>query len=376
MDNTILAKKKWKNSDFNTNGHLRANKIIKKEGNWKHWGKNKVKQERSSKLDKNQQKKIPQKIKKKSKTIIKKDKKKTSKQKDKKKKRKANNKKKNKRNTMLKKANRTTKFSKPSTKKNTKSIKPSKYKEKWVSIRSKLKTKSLKPKGRENRPFTNGRKSRNRQNKVKKITYKKASKQKIIRKKYKNELKKEKVKSNQRNLIPGHGPFPQEYGCDIFGLTKAQSVSRTQLNRAVRVGKKIRLLQGFRAAAGTAFSMIFESLKVATSNGATCRGNQLTDEGVKIFNTLRDCNTTIPDVCDIARITSFNQTVNNTINECIPLLKKYGDDYKVSSNIYILFIVVFPGSHVRHIWRCPKKCVPPNGTPDTNCIKSSSDPAC
>ena len=158
-----------------------------------------------------------------------------------------------------------------------------------------------------------------------------ASKQKSRGKKYKIKLNRSKFKNKQRNLFPSNGNVFQEYNCDMFRLTKAQSVGRTQLNRAIRVGKKVKLLQRYSLAAADNFTSAFQIMNDATSSGTTCRRNPLPALGKAIFETLRDCKKTVPEVCNTTKIESYNQSIENTIQECIPLLKKYGDDYKVSS---------------------------------------------
>ena len=160
-----------------------------------------------------------------------------------------------------------------------------------------------------------------------------ASQNESKRKNYNNRSKKSKLKSHQRNLFPSNDTNPQEYNCDMFRLTKAQSVSRTQLNRAKRVSKKVIRLQSYSTAALISFAVAFDFLKAATSNGKTCDGVKLESKGKEIFNTLRDCSMTVSDICNITNIKSYNQSIKNTTEECIPLLKKYGDDYKVNSDI-------------------------------------------
>ena len=167
--------------------------------------------------------------------------------------------------------------------------------------------------------------------------------------KSKNRSKEKRLTGTQRNLKPDH-PVPQTYtNCDIYGLTKAQSVSRTQYNRANRVYKKVRALQKRSTGAATAFTEIFKNLQDATDGGKTCKGVKLSDEGVEIFNTLKNCSETVPLACNIAKITSYPAVQGNIVG-CQAGLLKYGNDYKVSSGKWHkkLFFgnVVFPGSHV------------------------------
>ena len=168
-------------------------------------------------------------------------------------------------------------------------------------------------------------------NKNKYVKTKHGRRDKDIVKLSRKHSKENKIKSNHRNLLPSHTAF-QEYNCDIYGLTKAQSVSRTQLQRANRVLTIVDQLQRYSSAAARGFTDILDNLRNATNNGTTCKGETLDAEGKAIFNILNNCSVSVPAVCNLDRITSYNQTVNNTITECIPLLKKYGYDYKVSLN--------------------------------------------
>ena len=125
-------------------------------------------------------------------------------------------------------------------------------------------------------------------------------------------------------------------------------MSRTQYNRAKRVFKKVRDLEKRSAGAATAFTEIFNNLRDATDGGKTCKGLQLSDEGLEIFNTLKNCSQTVPLVCDIAKITSY-PAVQGDIVGCQAGLLKYGNDYKVSFDKWhknFFCNVVFPGSHV------------------------------
>ena len=96
-------------------------------------------------------------------------------------------------------------------------------------------------------------------------------------------------------------------------------------------------LQGYSSSAATKFTRSFENMQSATKNGRTCKGQNLTTEGLQIYNTLKNCSVSVPVACNIANIDidpgfqTFQQE-NETITKCIPLLDKYGTDYKVSSD--------------------------------------------
>ena len=172
---------------------------------------------------------------------------------------------------------------------------------------------------------------------------------KNINKKEKRKSKPKKFKVNQKGLSPDSHMIPQTYTCDFYGLTKAQSVSRTQLNRAQRVKSKMKQLQEYSSSAATIFTRSFENMQSATKNGKTCKGQNLTTEGLQIYNTLKNCSVSVPVACNIANIDidpgfqTFQQE-NETITKCIPLLDKYGTDYKVSSDKcrkQIIFLYIF-----------------------------------
>ena len=130
-----------------------------------------------------------------------------------------------------------------------------------MSKGAKKKTKTTKHKERKKKTKTQKKHNRNKiSNNAKKRTNK-------LKQKKRNKTKEKKSKSNQRNLVPGHGTFPQDYNCDIYGLTKAQSVSRTQLNRAVRVNKKVQQLMGYSTAAAKSYTTTFDRLENATKGG-------------------------------------------------------------------------------------------------------------
>ena len=75
----------------------------------------------------------------------------------------------------------------------------------------------------------------------------KHKKRKVLTNKEKRKKKKCKLERNQKNLDVTSHPNLYPNDCDFYGLTKAQSISRTQLNRANRVKKKVGQLRGYSA---------------------------------------------------------------------------------------------------------------------------------
>ena len=169
-------------------------------------------------------------------------------------------------------------------------------------------------------------KNRNKKNRQKKEKIKDmAQKKKVIN-------KSNKLGSYQRGLEVGSHPDPQNYLCDFFGMTKAQSVSRTQLSRAKRILKRVKALKRYSTEAATAFIQIIANMDEATRSGTTCRGKPLQANGVAMLDTLKNCSVSVPAICDITQIADFNETVLQRVNACIDPLNTFGTRYKVSSN--------------------------------------------
>ena len=114
-------------------------------------------------------------------------------------------------------------------------------------------------------------------------------------------------------------------------------------------------------AAATDFVDILANMNLATAGGTTCNGAPLEPAGRAIFNILSNCNVTVPQICDISRITNYTTQIATQINECDQPLDDYGTYYKVSyhkkNNLYCFVseCPVWP-----NLWKCPSKCVPRN----------------
>ena len=90
---------------------------------------------------------------------------------------------------------------------------------------------------------------------------------------------------------------------------------------AKRVVKRVDRMIGYSAAAPTAFARIFENMRVATASGQTCQGASISASGRAIYNILKDCNTSVPAICNEGLIMFYNKTKRDRIDLCTrPLL--------------------------------------------------------
>ena len=149
-----------------------------------------------------------------------------------------------------------------------------------------------------------------------------------------NKAQNTNIKENKQGLNPIPPTTPQTYGCDFYRLTKAQSVSRTQLNRAVRILTKTAEITLKSSIDASYFATVLRLLSAATDNGTTCAGGTLDATGVEIYNILNNCSISVPAICDVALINQllFPELISDYIisaNVCRPLLDDFGTDYKV-----------------------------------------------
>ena len=131
----------------------------------------------------------------------------------------------------------------------------------------------------------------------------------------------------------------QSYDCDIYGYTKAASVSRTQYSRTKRIQKFAPKLDRFSSQAKTVFDTTIALMNMATQNGTKCQGSPLNTTGVEVYTILSKCKVSIPTICNLSLVSSFNHAINRNISVCQPLLKTFGNTFKVC---WIFFFVNLP----------------------------------
>ena len=135
----------------------------------------------------------------------------------------------------------------------------------------------------------------------------------------------------------------QSYDCDVYGYTKAASVSRTQYSRTKRIQKFAPKLEKYSAQANTIFDSTLALMNMTTENGTTCQGSPLNATGVEVYAILSKCKVSVPTICNISLVSSFNQAVINNISACQPLLKTFGNTFKVC---WTQLFKIFPGHYV------------------------------
>ena len=130
----------------------------------------------------------------------------------------------------------------------------------------------------------------------------------------------------------------QSYDCDIYGFTKAASVSRTQFSRTKRIQKAVSNLEKYSSQENTNFDTIISLMNMTTENGTSCLGAPLNASSVAVYNILTKCKESIPTICNMSLVSSFNQAVNSSVWACEPLLSAFGGTFKVSwTQLYIPF---------------------------------------
>ena len=171
---------------------------------------------------------------------------------------------------------------------------------------------------------------RSRNGELKKIAQSKQEKFRLLKKlkRYKKLLNKNKRKPRRQSRLEDK-ISNQSYDCDVYGYTKAASVSRTQYSRTKRIQKFAPKLEKYSYQSNTIFDSTLALMNMTTDNGTTCQGAPLNATGVEVYTTLAKCKDSVPTVCNLSLVSSYNTAVFSNISACQPLLKTFGNTFKV-----------------------------------------------
>jgi len=121
----------------------------------------------------------------------------------------------------------------------------------------------------------------------------------------------------------GTGQF---YSCNFFWYTRDQSLSRTQVQMGNRIIRFVKVIETNSKNAATAFTEIIAALEFATIGG--CPDHP---EALELLEKLKSCPNTVPNICDVAKITLLTPEVKKQLDEndgCLSQSAEYGKVYK------------------------------------------------